>query len=236
MNDMNSNLKMCLLYGGPYRATPSIVQNHINTFGNTDVYVSCFKRYRDEWLNSGFPIKEIYETPEVDFFQTDWGKYRSGPTGQSGFWQFWNLRSVMQSTPKKYDVYIKCRSDLVFSNKFDLQGLEVLDGVLYCGSLSFHMGEWDSEKWINDEFYFGSERAINVVADFVTNHYKKFRDESKDSESTISNESQLFSFLRGESIAIQKFPNFPYQKVHRGVNISSGYSGFQLEPTEKQNG
>ena len=227
--------KCCLLYAGPCRASEAIVQNHISTFGDMDTYISCFKRYKSEWINSGFSIKEIYETTEVDFFETDWGKFRSGTVGQSGFWQFWNLRNVIRSVPKRYDIYIKCRSDLLFSNKFNLHGFDVMDKVLYCGSLTFHSGDWNSDNWINDQFYFGTENTMNVISDFVTNHYKKFRHESRNSESTISNETQLFAFLRDNGIGIEKFFNFPYSKNHRGVNLCSGYIGFQLEPTDRQN-
>jgi hypothetical protein len=224
-------MKFAVIYAGPYRGNDTILQNHKLAFGdNVDVYVSCFKHYLDEWVASGWDVKKYYITPDIDFKKTNWAKYRDDAAGQSGFWQFWNLKSVIDSIPKEYDYYIKSRNDIVFKHSltFDLNLLK--PNTLYSPNESFHKKEWDLENWVNDEFYIGCENTMKVVSNFVTNFYEKYRHSLNEAKPHIgSNETSLRIWLRENDIDVKKIYNFPYNKNHNGVTIPSGYVGFQLE-------
>lgn len=222
-------MKFALLYAGPYRGNDTILQNHKLAFSDidVDVYVSCFKHYLDDWVASGWDVKEYFTTPDVDFNKTNWKQYRDNAAGQSGFWQFWNLKSVIESVPKKYDYYIKSRNDIIFNHSltFDLNSLK--PNTIYSGDESFHKKQWDENNWINDEFYIGCENTMKVVSNFVTNFYEQNRHNLN--VRTASNESQLRIWLTENNIDVKKIYNFPYNKNHNGVTIPSGYAGFQLE-------
>lgn len=222
-------MKLALLYSGPYRATKDIVDNHIETFGSDiDIYVSCFEHYLDEWKASEFKVKEYFITPKINFNDTNWSKYRNDGAGQSGFWQFWNIRSVINQIPKNYDFYIKNRNDLVFHSKIDFNSLNLQNNKIYSPSSSFHKKHWNTDSWINDEFFIGCENTMNVVANFTTEYYNKNNRHSLNYREA-SNESQLRIHLKENNIDVQLIENFKYGKNHFGCHVPSGLVGFQLE-------
>lgn len=222
-------MKFAVLYAGPYRGNNTILQNHKLAFSDIDidVYVSCFKHYMDDWIGSGWDVKEYYVTPNIDFNTTNWEKHRNDSAGQAGFWQFWNLKNVIESVPKKYDYYIKSRNDIMFNHSltFDINSLK--PNTIYSADESFHKKQWDVNSWINDEFYIGCENTMKVVSNFVTNFYEQKRHDLNVSHA--SNESQLRIWLKENNIDVKKIYNFPYTKNHNGVTVPSGYAGFQLE-------
>jgi hypothetical protein len=221
-------MKLTILYAGPYRGNSDILKNHINTFGDDiDIYVSCFEHYFDDWKRSGWPVKEYFITPYVDFNSTNWAKYRNNPAGQSGFWQFWNLKNVINCVPKKYDFYIKSRNDIIFKNKFKFHMSSIKNNTIYAASESFHKTDWKTAEWLNDEFYMGCENTMKVISNFVTDFYKKER--HLPNISYASNESQLRIWLNENNISVDKIYKFPYTKNNNGINTPSGLSGFQLE-------
>ena len=228
-------MKLAILYSGPYRGNSDILNNHIDTFGNDiDIYVSCFQHYLEDWKSSGWPVKEYFVTPMVDFKQTNWYKYRNDGAGQSGFWQFWNLRNVMINVPKEYDFYIKNRNDFIFDNPFQFNSStdsSILNkNTFYCSKNSFHKKDnWDISNWINDEFYLGCESTINVISNFVTNYYDNIDNHHKVNLRSASNESQLRHHLLQNNIDIKTINGIFYSKNHNGNTLSSGYTGFQLE-------
>ena len=85
-------MKIAIIHSGPYRGNENIMQNQLNMIGAHDTYVSCLEHYREDWIRSNWPVKEIFITPNVNFNETDWSKQRNDAPGQSGFWQFWNLK------------------------------------------------------------------------------------------------------------------------------------------------
>lgn len=221
-------MKFAVLYAGPYRGNDTILQNHKLAFGDdVDVYVSCFEHYLDEWVSSGWDVKKYFITPDVDFNETNWKQYRNDAAGQSGFWQFWNLKSVIDSVPKEYDYYIKSRNDIVFNHTFTFDVNSLKPMTIYSASESFHKKEWNVNDWVNDEFYVGCGDTMKVVSNFVTNFYEQYR--HNPNAPHASNESQLKIWLNENQIDIKKIYNFPYSKNHNGVTIPSGYTGFQLE-------
>lgn len=221
-------MKFAVLYAGPYRGNDTILQNHKLAFGDdVDVYVSCFEHYLDDWVDSGWNVKKYFITPDVDFNETNWKQYRNDAAGQSGFWQFWNLKSVIDSVPKQYDYYIKSRNDIIFNHTFTFDTNTLNKNTIYSASESFHKKEWNVKDWINDEFYVGCENTMKVISTFVTNFYEQYR--HNPNAAHASNESQLKIWLNENQIDIKKIYNFPYSKNHNGVTIPSGYAGFQLE-------
>jgi hypothetical protein len=224
-------MKFAILYAGPYRGTTEILNNHINTFGkDVDIYVSCFEHYLDDWKESGWPVKEYYITPKIEFNKTNWSKYRNDEAGQSGFWQFWNLKNVIDNVPKNYDFYIKSRNDLVFNNSFGIDYKLMELNTLYSSSHSFHKGDWDINNWVNDEFYFGCINTMIAISKFVTDFYEK--DRHPTNIPSGSNELNLRIWLRENNINLLKFFEFSYTKNHYGITQSSGDVQFQLEKIE----
>ena len=65
-------MKIAILLAGPYRGNPTNIANHIKFIGNHDTYVSCFEHYKEDWINSGWPIKKIFTTPNINFKETNW--------------------------------------------------------------------------------------------------------------------------------------------------------------------
>jgi len=221
-------MKLAILYAGPYRGTDDILDNHIKTFGeNIDMYVSCFEHYLEDWKSSGWPIKKIFTTPNINFNETNWSKQRNDAAGQSGFWQFWNLKNVIDNIPKNYNFYIKNRNDLVFETKFNFDFNNTNPKTIYSSNNSFHRTDWDVDMWINDEFYIGSKYVMDVISNFVTDYYNINRHTLN--ESTASNERNLLNFLLENDIQIDKIYNLKYSKNDNGISVPSGYVGFQLE-------
>lgn len=224
-------MKVAVILGGPYRGNELIVENHNHFMGKYDTYVSCFDHYKQNWLDSGWNIKELYETPKVNFQETNWAEYRDDEPGQSGFWQFWNLKSVIEKTPDEYDWYIKDRSDLIYE-KLDLNEdlfLSLKPKVLYCAELYGIVGvsnQWDEKSLLNDQFYIGDRDTMNVISKFVTDYYMVNRHQKNASE---GNEFNLRAWLRGNDIGVEKLPDIIYRKNYKGNNLPSGLTGYELE-------
>jgi hypothetical protein len=222
-------MKFALLYAGPYRGTDEILDNHIKVFGSDiDIYVSCFKHYLDDWKSSGWPVKEYFITSDIDFKSTNWYKHRNDAAGQSGFWQFWNLKSVIDNISIPYDYYIKCRNDIVFEKTFEFDKSILKKNILYSPNNSFHRLDWDINNWVNDEFYVGCKNTMNIISTFATDFYNK-ENRHPLNKSWASNESQLRIHLKENNIIVEKIYEFPYQKNHYGVTQPSGCVKFQLE-------
>jgi hypothetical protein len=227
---LDNVFKIALLLVGPYRGSTEIVQSHYDNLDQCDTYVSCLEHYREGWQTSGWNIKQIYTTPIVDITQTNWYRYRDDEAGQSGFWQFWNLRSAVQQTPNQYDFYIKSRSDLRLHSKLQVDYSNMRKDTLYCSAHSFHKVNWNVDSWINDEFYIGSQQVMRVIADYVVEFYNSHTHEKN--TPSASNEANLRSYLRMNHIEVALFSNFTYSKDHNGVGVPTGYTGqFQLENT-----
>ena len=222
-------MKIALIYAGPYRASEEIKNNHQECFGGEyDIYVSCFEHYLDDWKNSEWPVKEYFVTPEVDFKSTNWSNYRDDAPGQSGFWQFWNLKSVIEKISDDYDFIIKSRNDIIFNKKFIFDKNILKKNILYSPEKSFHRNSWDEHTWVNDEFYIGCSNTMKVISKFVTDYYKTPTRHQKNYPHA-SNESQLRIHLKENGIEVEKIYEFEYRKDHYGVASPSGYVKFQLE-------
>jgi hypothetical protein len=224
-------MKVALILAGPYRGSQSIIQSHYDFIGEYDTYVSCLGHYKIDWENSNWNIKKIYITPFIDIKSTNWFEYRDDGAGQSGFWQFWNLKSVINNTPNEYDFYIKSRSDLNIESKLDIDFSKLDKKTLYSSAHSFHKGSWDG-YWLNDEFYIGSKYVMNIIANFVTDYYKtpnRHTLNAAEPTGVGSNENSLRNFLEENGIKIDKIYNLKYSKNNNGINVPSGYVKFQLE-------
>ncbi len=222
-------MKVAIIMAGPYRGNESIIYNQLEMIGKYDTYVSCFEHYLADWNSSGWPTKNIFTTPNVNFKETDWFRYRNDTAGQAGFWQFWNLKNVIDSIDNTYDFYIKSRCDLVFSSgKITEYLFTTLDkNTLYCPMYYFDGQSWDYSTLLNDQFYIGDYNTMKVISNFVTEYYKKERHILNDS--MYSNERNLRKYLDENNIRIQILQDIKYTKNHNGITTSSGYSGFQLE-------
>jgi ribosomal protein S18 len=222
-------MKVALLLAGPYRGNQSIIENQLNMIGSYDTYVSCLEHYKEDWINGGWPMKDIFTTPNINFLQTNWSKYRNDAPGQSGFWQFWNLKNVIENTPADYDWYIKSRCDLIFeSGQITEHLFTTLDSnTLYCPNNYFDGQGWDLNNVLNDQFYIGDYTTMKIISEFVTEYYKIERHECN--EPIQSNERNLKNFLNERNITIKILQDIKYKKNHNGVTTMSGVSGFQLE-------
>ncbi len=222
-------MKVAILMAGPYRGNTDIIQNQLNMIGSYDTYVSCFEHYKEDWTNSGWLIKEIVTTPSVNFKETDWYKQRNDNAGQSGFWQFWNLKNVIDTIPNDYDWYIKSRCDLLFeSGQITEHLFTTLDkNTFYCPNKYFDGQGWDLNSLLNDQFYIGDYNTIKTISEFVTEYYKIERHPLN--QPVASNERNLRTFLNERNVAIKTLEDIKYKKNHNGVTTMSGVSGFQLE-------
>ena len=219
-------MNLAIILAGPYRGNQSIIQSHYDFIGMYDTYVSCLEHYKKDWENSNWQLTKIFETPSIDIKSTNWFQYRNDAPGQSGFWQFWNLRNVIKSVPKEYDFYIKSRCDLRIESNLNIDFQSLNDRTLYTSAHSFHKGIWGGD-WINDEFYIGSGYVMDIVANFVTEYYES--NQHPINEPIASNEMGLLSFLKQKNISVDKIQNLKYSKDNNGINIPSGYVAFQLE-------
>ena len=222
-------MKAAILLAGPYRGSKDIIENQLNMIGSYDTYVSCLEHYREDWIRSNWPVKEIFTTPNINFNETDWSKQRNDASGQSGFWQFWNLKNVIDNAPTDYDWYIKSRCDLLFeSGQITEYLFTTLDkNTLYCPSNYFDRQGWDLSSSLNDQFYIGDYNTIKTISEFVTEYYKIERHGCN--KAIYSNERNLRKFLDERNIAIKLLQDVEYKKNHNGVTTCAGYSGFQLE-------
>jgi hypothetical protein len=228
-------MNIAIILSGPYRGNPTIIENHNKIIGDYHTYVSCLPHYKNDWLNSGWKLLNLFETPNIDFNKTNWSKYRNDAPGQSGFWQFWNLKNVIDNTPDKYDWYIKSRCDLNFTNGNITDGLfsNLQANTLYCPKLRgvyFQTQQWDINISLNDQFYIGDRNTMNVISKFVTNYYDKNRHALNMASIEIgSNENCLREFLNENGINVDILNNIIYNKNHNGENRPSGLYKFQLE-------
>ena len=222
-------MKIAILLAGPYRGNQSIIENQLNMIGGYDTYVSCFEHYKQDWIESNWPIKELFITPSVDFNKTDWSKQRNDDAGQSGFWQFWNLKNVIENTPSDYDWYIKSRCDLTFESGQITQYIftTLNKNTFYCPNNYFDGQSWDYDTLLNDQFCIGDYNTMKTISEFVTEYYKIERHECN--EAIYSNERNLRNFLNERNIAVKMLQDIQYKKNHNGINTMSGESGFQLE-------
>ena len=221
-------MKIAILLAGPYRGNQTIIDNHAKFIGNHDTYVSCFEHYKEDWIKSEWPIKRIFNTPPISFKETNWAKYRDDAAGQSGFWQFWNLKNVINNIEEDYDWYIKNRCDLDFkSGELSEYFFSTLEpNTLYCPIHYFDGSGWD-ESLLNDQFYIGDSNTMNVISKFVTKYYNNNRHSIN--TSTASNERNLRIWLNENNINIKAIQDLNYKKNHNGVTGISGHTGFQLE-------
>jgi hypothetical protein len=224
-------MRIAVLFGGPYRGNPDMIKSHKEIVGNYDTYVSCFEHYKHDWIRSGWDIKKMFTTQAVNFKETNWSRYRNDEAGQSGFWQFWNLKSVINSIEEDYDWYIKSRSDLSF-----FEGNIVPDffsnlqpNTLYCALHNFH-GGWDLDSLLNDQFYIGDFKVMETISKFPTKYYNKDRHSPNDAH--YSNERNLRIWLDENGIKIHPINHIKYTKNHNGFSSPTGHSGvYQLETT-----
>ena len=222
-------MRIAIIMAGPYRGNKSIVENQLNMIGSYDTYVSCLEHYREDWINSGWNIKKLFTTPNINFKETNWAKYRDDGAGQAGFWQFWNLRNVIKSIPNNYDFYIKTRCDLEFTEcNLDISNLQ--SNTIYSSNHNFHQDYWHREHLINDQFYIGDYNSMLVVSDVVMEFYTKDRHGKNDAGPYFgSNEAALRMFLNENNISVNELTGIKYTKNHNGVTEPSGCTGFQLE-------
>lgn len=222
-------MKVAVLLAGPYRGNNGIVQNQLNMVGSYDTYVSCFEQYKNDWIGSGWNIKQLFITPQIQFKETNWYKQRNDEAGQAGFWQFWNLSNVIDNTPSEYDWYIKSRCDLNFSSgqitSYLFTTLE--KNTIYCPSTYFDGRGWDFETLLNDQFYIADYNTMKIISKFSKEYYNIERHGCN--ESMYSNERNLRIFLNENNISVKILQDIKYTKNHNGITTSSGYSGFQLE-------
>lgn len=212
-------MRIAQLYAGPYNGNEQTVTNHQNYIGRYDTYVSCFEQYQSDWINSGIDILELYLTPTIKFEETDWSKYRNDKAGESGFWQFWNLRSVINSIEDDYDFYIKSRCDLIF----DLNNANIWlqPNTMYCPQHYFDGQCWDTQTLLNDQFYFGDKSVMNAVASFSTDFYKT--DRHTLNYCMASNERNLRTWMNEHGIKVEPI-DITYHKS-RNNNKPSGETG-----------
>jgi hypothetical protein len=225
-------MNIAIILSGPYRGNKNIIENHNRIIGNYDTYVSCLSHYKQDWLNSNWQLTDLFETPNIDFNKTNWSKYRNDSPGQSGFWQFWNLKNVINNTPDKYDWYIKSRCDLNFTNGNITNELfsNLQSNTLYCPKLRgvyFQTQQWDFNISLNDQFYIGDINTMNTISKFVDEYYNKNRHGLNQSE--YSNENCLREFLNENEIKVDMLDDVIYSKDYNGVSNPSGMAGFQLE-------
>jgi hypothetical protein len=222
-------MKVATIFGGPYRGNPTNMENHLKIIGSYDTYVSCLEHYEQDWLNSGWPIKKIFITPPINFNTTNWSKYRNDAAGQSGFWQFWNLKNVIKNIDEDYDFYIKSRTDLDFSNGCLDESFftTILPNTLYCPFEYFDAQVWDIDKLLNDQFYIGDSNVMNTISEFPTEYYNKERHALN--QDIASNERNLRNWLNENNINVSVIKDIKYTKNHNGITQLSGISGFQLE-------
>lgn len=222
-------MKVAILLSGPYRGNSDIIQNHYNYIGSYDTYISCFEQYTQNWIDSGWGFKQIFTTPSIDFKKTNWYGQRNDEAGQSGFWQFWNLKNVIDNIPNHYEWYIKSRCDLIFESGIITEWLfTTLDkNTFYCPNNYFDGQGWDLNTLLNDQFYIGDYNTMKIISEFVTEYYKVERHGCN--EPIHSNERNLRKFLDECGVVVKTLQDIKYRKNHNGISSMSGDSGFQLE-------
>jgi hypothetical protein len=215
-------MKVALLLAGEFRGDTEMVKRHKELIGEFDTYVACLPKYRTQWEESEWNPKEIYDVPMINFVDSEWAKYRNASSAdQSGFWQYWNLCHLLKNV-SEYDFYIKSRNDLVIESKLNID-FNTLDADTYYYSERTFCGILPH---INDQFWIGSNKVIEIVAKLVDQFYLDERHSKIDG----CNEHMLHAWLQWNNIKMEKFSDFIYSKNHNGITIPSGESGnFTLE-------
>lgn len=218
-------MRIAIILAGPYRGNPTNLANHLRIIGNYDTYVSCFEHYKEDWINSGWPIKKIFTTPNINFKETNWARYRDDAPGQSGFWQFWNLKNVINNIEEDYDWYVKSRCDLDFqSGELSEYFFSTLEpNTLYTSIHRISVGSPDLSI-VNDQFYIADSKVMDIISKFPTKYYNQKRNDSP-----VSNERSLTFWLNDNGVNIKKIQDISYNKNHNGITLASGEAGFQLE-------
>ena len=207
-------MKIAILLAGQFRGDASMIELHKEKIGNYDTYVACLPKYYELWKNSDWNLKKIYEVPKVNFKDTLWAQHRSRcEADESGFWQFWNLKYVLKNVPD-YDFYIKSRNDLVIESNLGIVFESLRDDTYYYSERTFN-GKW---PYINDQFWIGSKKVVDVIARFVDEFYLA----ENSQHIGKSNEHMLKAWLGLHNIQIEKFSDFMYSKNHNGITQSSG--------------
>jgi hypothetical protein len=226
-------MKIAVIIGGPYRGNSEIIARQTTFFGNKDTYLSCFEHYKYEWIKSSWPIKKIFTTPNINFKDTNWSRYRNDEPGQSGFWQFWNLKNVINNIEEDYDFYIKTRSDLIlpFEKLPEDFLLNLKPNTFYCPATRFDNQPWEYGYSLNDQIFIGDSNVMRVVSNFVTKYYNTFRHTLNEATEYVgSNETSLRKWLDENGISIVAINSFTYTKNHNGNTLPSGVVGiYQLE-------
>jgi hypothetical protein len=221
-------MKIAVIIGGPYRGNSEIIARQTTFFGNKDTYLSCFEHFKSSW-----PIKKIFTTPNINFKDTNWSRYRNDEPGQSGFWQFWNLKNVINNIEEDYDFYIKTRSDLIlpFEKLPEDFLLNLKPNTFYCPATRFDNQPWEYGYSLNDQIFIGDSNVMRVVSNFVTKYYNTFRHTLNEATEYVgSNETSLRKWLDENGISIVAINSFTYTKNHNGNTLPSGVVGiYQLE-------
>lgn len=206
-------MNIAIILAGQFRGNNEMVKLHKENVGDYDTYISCLNKYVDEWKDSDWNPKQIYEVPMVYFKDTLWAKHRNSPADESGFWQFWNLKYVLKNVPQ-YDFYIKSRNDLVIESKLNIDFNTLDDNTYYYSENTFN-GIWEH---INDQFWIGSKNVVDVISNFVDEFYTH----PNSSGVPNANEHMLKSWLNTHNIQTKSFANFIYTKNHNGITQCSG--------------
>jgi len=223
-------MKVAIIFGGPYRGNQTNMENHLKNIGNYDTYVSCFEHYKQDWIDSGWPIKKIFTTPLISFKESNWSRYRDDAPGQSGFWQFWNLKNVINNIEEDYDWYVKSRTDLNFYEGCLVEHFftTLSPNTLYCPTHYFDGRDWDINEVLNDQFFIADSNVMNIISKFPTKYYNIERHGLN--EPFASNERNLRNWLIENNININLIQDIRYSKNYNGITQVSGEIGsYQLE-------
>ena len=207
-------MRIAVLLAGQFRGDDSMIELHKEKIGNYDTYVACLSKYLNQWNESKWNPVEIYTVPKVNFKDTLWAQHRSScEADESGFWQYWNLKYLLKNVPD-YDFYIKSRNDLLIESNLDINFESLRDDTYYYSERHFN-GMWPH---INDQFWIGSKKVVDVIARFVDEFYLA----ENSQHIGKSNEHMLKAWLGLHNIQIEKFSDFMYSKNHNGITQSSG--------------
>jgi hypothetical protein len=218
-------MSIAVLLSGRFRGNEKMVSIHKENIGNYDTYVSCLKKYESDWKSSNWDIKDLFITPEINFKETKWAEFRDDGAGESGFWQFWNLKNLIDNVPI-YDWYIKSRNDLLFHTKLDIDFNKLDKNKFYCPNSYFDGTNWNKQELLNDQIFIVSYDNLKIISQFVSDFYIHFSHQKN--HSMASNERCLRNWLRNFSIEVEGF-DLTYTKNHNGHTSPSGYYAFELE-------
>lgn len=226
-------MNVAILLAGRMRGDSKMVSIHNENIGNYDTFISCLQKYESDWRASSWNIKDLFTTPEINFKETKWAEFRDDGAGESGFWQFWNLKNVINNVEEDYDWYIKSRSDLVFNSGAFTEDLfkSLKPNTFYCPAQRFDGLGWEYDWSLNDQLFIGDVNVMRVVSNFVTKYYNKHRHALNETNQYVGgNETSLRTYLQENGIQISIIHGVSYSKNHNGCTVPSGMSKiFQLE-------